>query len=171
MPTLAARLGALVLAAALAAAAFPAARAAERESAGRCESLTVLEGTVLSVGEAPGEGGLAVVSVRLEGSGQEILLAPAPVLAELDFEVTEGDLLRMRVLGSEEPGRALVHRVLNLTRSRMVRLRTMQQTPLWDGAGHWQGSPGGRREGSGGGRRHRGGSSGGGGGPRQGGGL
>jgi hypothetical protein len=116
---------------------------------------------VLSVGEAPGEGGLALVSVHLEGSEQELLLAPAAVLAELDFEVREGDVLRVRVLGSEEPGPAPVHRILNLTRSRMIRLRTMQQVPLWDGAGHWQGSPGGHRDGSGGGRRHRGGSSGG----------
>jgi hypothetical protein len=171
MPSLAPRLGALLLAAVLLGAPAVEVGADEGQSSGRCESLTVLEGRVLALGEAPGEGGLPVVSARLEGSEKELLLAPAAVLAELDFELREGDVLRVRVLGAGEPGPAPVHRVLNLTRSRMIRLRTMQQTPLWDGAGHWQGSPGGYRDGSGGGRRHRGGGSGGGAGQRRGGGL
>jgi hypothetical protein len=147
-----------------------AAPAGARSGGEHCESLTVLEGRVISLGEATGEGDLPLVTVRLEGSEREMLLAPAALLEELEFPVEEGDLLRLRVLGSEEPGLAKVHRVLNLTRSRMLRLRTMQQAPLWDGAGRWQGSPGGHRDGHGGGRQHRGGGSHGGGGGRGGGG-
>lgn len=103
----------------------------------------MVEGLVTSVAERPGEGALAIVTVRLaapaDGSRRwELLLAPRTALAEIGFEVEVGDHLKARIFPTAE-GPAKVHKVLNLTRRTMVRIRTLSQIPLWDGSGAWQG--------------------------------
>jgi hypothetical protein len=113
--------------------------------AGGRTSLKVVEGTVLEVGVQPGEGDLELVTVRLsaerpEPRELELLLAPRSVLEETGFTVRQGDRLKARVFTAGE-GPASVHKVLNLTQSSMVRLRTLHKVPLWDGAGLWQGGP------------------------------
>lgn len=125
-------------------------------------SLVMVEGSVVSVAEKPGEGELSIVAVKLASrSGDaetlELLLAPQPALDEIGFEVQVGDRLKARIFPSQE-GPARVHKVLNLTRHTMVRVRTLSQIPLWDGSGAWQGGPclglqGPRAEGAGGRRR------------------
>lgn len=106
-------------------------------------SLLMVEGRVVSVAEMPGEGELPIVAVQLTAQSDdarswELLLAPKPALEEIGFEVQEGDRLKARIFPSEE-GPARVHKVLNLTRRTMVRVRTLSQIPLWDGSGAWQG--------------------------------
>jgi hypothetical protein len=101
------------------------------------------EGQVISVAEKPGEGALTIVTVQLvaasdDSQGWELLLAPRSALADIGFEVEVGDRLKARIFPSEE-GPAKVHKVLNLTRRKMVRLRSLFQIPLWDGSGAWQG--------------------------------
>ena len=96
--------------------------------------------------EKPGEGELAIVTVRLSAAaedsrGWELLLAPRAALAEIGFEVEVGDQLKARIFPTAE-GPAKVHKVLNLTRRRMVRMRTLSGIPLWDGKGVWQGGQG-----------------------------
>jgi hypothetical protein len=102
-------------------------------------ALRVVEGTVEQVGEAVAEGDLAVVTVRLRDTGEELQLAPASVLEELDFPVEPGDEIKARVFPVEESGAAPAQKVFNLTKGRMLRLRTMRRDPLWDGSGRWQG--------------------------------
>lgn len=108
-------------------------------------SLLMVEGRVISVAERPGEGALAIVTARLEAPSDasrswELLLAPRRALADIGFEVEAGDELKARVFPSPE-GLVKVHKALNLTRRKMVRLRTLSQIPLWDGSGVWQGGP------------------------------
>jgi len=117
----------------------------EIAAAGEHTSLAVVEGIVLEVGAQPGEGGLELVTVRLsrewpEPMEFELLLAPRSVLEETGFTVEQGDHLKARIFIGDE-GPASVHKVRNLSRNSMVRLRTLRQTPLWDGAGMWQGGP------------------------------
>lgn len=107
-------------------------------------SLLMVEGQVTAVTEAPGEGNLASVAVQLGASAGgrrtwNLLLAPPRALAEIGFEVAVGDHLKARIFPSNE-GPARVHKVLNLTRRKMVRMRTLSQIPLWDGGGAWQGA-------------------------------
>lgn len=114
--------------------------------AAKHSSLAVVEGTVLEVRIEPGEGGLDLVTVRLSTERRdsrevELLLAPQSVLEEIGFTVHKGDRIKARVFTVDE-GPASVHKVLNQTQSSMVRLRTLRQTPLWNGAGMWQGGPG-----------------------------
>lgn len=114
--------------------------------AGGHSSLAVVEGTVLEVGVQPGEGGLELVTVRLstersDSQELELLLAPQSVLEETGFTVQQGDRLKARIF-TADAGPASVHKVLNLSQNSMVRLRTLRQIPLWDGAGMWQGGPG-----------------------------
>lgn len=106
-------------------------------------ALTVVEGTVLELGIQPGEGDLELVKVRLstpepDSHELELLLAPQSVLEEAGFTVQQGDRLKARVFTADE-GPAMVHKVRNLSQNSMVRLRTLRQTPLWNGAGMWQG--------------------------------
>lgn len=116
----------------------------------------MVEGRVLAMAETPGEGELAIVTVRLSAPADdarswELLLAPRAALAEIGFEVQVGDRLKARIFPTTE-GPAKVHKVLNLTRRKMVRMRTLSRIPLWDGSGAWQGGRGrglqvsGRRE-------------------------
>lgn len=114
--------------------------------AGGHSSLAVVEGTVLEVGIHPGEGGLELVTVRLsterpDSQELELLLAPQSALEETGFTVQQGDRLKARIFTADE-GPASVHKVQNLSQNSMVRLRTLRQIPLWDGAGMWQGGPG-----------------------------
>lgn len=116
-------------------------------------ALTVIEGRVAKVDAVEGEGGLPVVRVQLEGDKgiRRLLLAPAGVLEEIDFAVAPGDRIRARTFvppGEGPPEEAAVQKIMNLTKSRMIRLRTLRCEPLWDGEGVWQGGPA---------RRHRGG--------------
>ena len=109
-------------------------------------SLITVEGTVLSVASAPGEGDLEVLSVTLaptgaEGRKMDLLLAPKATLDEVDFQVEQGDQIQARVFPADD-GPAKVHKVQNLTRHTMLRLRTLHRIPLWDGVGAWQGGPG-----------------------------
>lgn len=116
------------------------------QGASSYSALSVVEGTVIEVGSLPGEGGLELVTVRLaselSGSGEvDLLLAPQSTLEEAGFSVQDGDRLKARVF-SEDQGPVRVHKVRNLSQDSMVRLRTLRQIPLWNGAGAWQGSPG-----------------------------
>jgi hypothetical protein len=109
-------------------------------------SLVTVEGTVTGVGSAQGEGDLEALSVTLtpkDGKGKELnlLLAPRSTLDEVEFQVEPGDRIQARVFPTDE-GPAKVHKVRNLTRHTMLRLRTLHRIPLWDGAGAWQGGPG-----------------------------
>jgi hypothetical protein len=103
----------------------------------------MVEGQVSSVTERLGEGTLTTVAVRLatpsdDSRSWELLLAPRPALDEIGFEVEVGDHLKARIFPTAD-GPAKVHKVLNLTRRKMVRIRTLSQIPLWDGSGAWQG--------------------------------
>ena len=119
-------------------------------------SIETLEGTVASVGQEVGESGLTLVAVDLatgDGTRLRVLLAPAETLAEIGFEVADGDRLRVR-LSRDEDGTARAQKLMNVTRSSMVRLRTLRDVPLWTSSGRWQGGP--CRFGPGAGRGHRG---------------
>jgi hypothetical protein len=103
----------------------------------------MVEGQVISVAEKPGEGALTIVSVQLaapsdDSRSWELLLAPRSALADIGFEIEVGDRLKARIFPTAE-GPVKVQKVLNLTRRKMVRLRTLFQIPLWDGSGTWQG--------------------------------
>lgn len=123
--------------------------------------LAIHEGRVTAIGQAEGEGGLPVVSIELEepAGSVTVLLAPASVLEEAEFEVALGDQLKIRVfvMEGDEPLRA--HKVFNQTKNTMLRLRTLGDVPLWNDAGRWQGGRGGR--GAGGEAPHRQGPAGG----------
>lgn len=103
----------------------------------------MVEGHVDSVIEEPGEGGLAIVAVRLaaepgDSRRWELLLAPRLALHGIGFDVEVGDHLKARVFPTEQ-GPVKVHKILNLTRRKMVKVRALTQVPLWDGTGAWQG--------------------------------
>ena len=103
----------------------------------------MVEGQVISVAEKPGEGALNIVAVQLaapddDSRSWELLLAPRSALADIGLEVEVGDQLKARIFPTAE-GPAKVHKVLNLTRRKMVRIRTLSRIPLWDGSGAWQG--------------------------------
>ena len=117
---------------------------AHRQTADRA-SLVTVEGIVSAVEMLPGEGGVTVTAVRIRLDGPEtreldILLAPESALRQIGFEIETGDRLRARVfLSGDEPAPA--HKVLNVSRDQMVRLRTLTRVPLWDTHGQWQGGP------------------------------
>jgi len=125
-------------------------------------SLLTVEGTVQAVDQLSGEGELPVVAISLARDTDaaeeiEILLAPEKALSDIGFEVEVGDRCRVRIFGSDR-GPAKAHKIFNISRGTMVRIRTLHQVPLWDGSGAWQG--GRCRDGFGGGHggvRHRGG--------------
>jgi hypothetical protein len=137
--------------------------AAEQPDAGapppRASVRTVM-GTIVAVTDHPAEGGLPVVTVALESKNAsterlEILLAPRQVLDDIEFDVAEGDSLRVRVFVADR-GPFKAHKVMNLTRDTMVRFRTLRGIPLWDAKGDWAGG-GRRRLRDGGGPHGRGG--------------
>lgn len=103
--------------------------------------LRTLEGTVVALGESQAEGGLTVLSLRVDADDPagEILLAPEQILLEVGFEVQVGDRIKARVFAERDSQRLLAQRVMNLSRKQILRLRTLQREPLWDRAGTWQG--------------------------------
>jgi hypothetical protein len=111
----------------------------------RCSSLLTVEGEVLDLGHQPGEGSIDLITVTLAGSeGVDpvaLLLAPEGALEELGFDIVVGDRLQAKVFPTAE-GPAKVHKVKNLSKDTLLRLRTLHQIPLWDGDGVWQGGPG-----------------------------
>jgi len=124
--------------------------------------LLTVEGVVDSVETASGGPGEAVTAIRLRADDPQprpmrILLAPESALRETGFEVEAGDRLRARVfLSGGDTFEA--HKVRNLSRGTMVRLRTLRRIPLWDADGRWQGGPGRQHHGAGRpGTRQRGG--------------
>jgi hypothetical protein len=119
-----------------------------------------VEGTVTEVSSVIAEGGLEVVAVRLDtGDPQtgriDLLLAPRTALDDIEFAVEEGDALRARVFVTES-GPFPAHKVMNLTRGTIVRLRTLHAVPLWGAQGEWEGGGSRVRAGHGGGGRGRG---------------
>ena len=109
-------------------------------------SLVTVEGTVSGVASAPAEGDLEVLEVILSGGGSGdkdlvLLLAPRATLEEVDFQIEQGDEIQARIFPTDQ-GPAKVHKIRNLTRNTMLRLRTLHRIPLWDGVGGWQGGPG-----------------------------
>ena len=126
----------------------------------RRASLRTLEGSVTGVSSVPAEGDLQVVTVQLEtadvGHGRiEILLAPKQALDDVGFAVKEGDSFRARVFVVDQ-GPMKAHKVMNLTRGTIVRLRTLHEIPLWDVRGRWEGGPCHEGARSGAGRQGRG---------------
>ena len=120
---------------------------------------STLEGEVRAVGEVRDEGELELLSVDLAiesqpGEEVKILLGPVDACREIGLVVEEGDRLRARVFLAEEGEPLKAQKVLNLSRSIMVRLRTMHDVPLWSSAGTWQGGPGRQYRGGQHGARH-----------------
>ena len=100
----------------------------------------------LAVGEFQGEDELKLLSVDLAPKGRTdqevtILLGPVETCREIGLVVEQGDRLRARVFVGEEGEPVKAQKVLNLSRSVMLRLRTMRDVPLWNTAGAWQGGP------------------------------
>ncbi len=106
-----------------------------------------LEGEVRAVGEQQGDGEIRLLSVELMTDRRPsekvtVLLGPTEACREIGLVVEEGDRVRVRVFVSEEGEAVKAQKILNLSRSVMVRLRTMHDIPLWNSAGAWQGGPG-----------------------------
>ena len=106
-----------------------------------------VEGEIVAVGERVGEGDLPVLSIDLAPDGAPddrltVLLGPADACEDIGLEVEAGDRVRVRVLVGDGGNLVKAQRILNLSRSVMVRLRTMHDVPLWDAGGAWQGAPG-----------------------------
>jgi hypothetical protein len=138
-------------------------------AAGRSDraSLATVEGIVRAVDVVRDDvTGIETTAVRLRlddqrGTEITVLLAPSGALAQSGFEVGTGDLLRARVFLSDDEA-VEAHKVMNISRGLMVRLRTLRKIPLWDGNGQWHGGPS-RSQGAGGqgeGHRHGGGGRG-----------
>lgn len=104
-------------------------------------ALRTVEGRVTAVGEAPGEGDLPLLTLRLETAAGplQVLVAPTLALADAGFQVAVGDEVRARVFLGPAGGAAQAQKILNRTQALMVHLRTLRQEPLWDAAGRWQG--------------------------------
>jgi hypothetical protein len=121
-------------------------------------SLKTVEGVVTGIDRVSGEGGVEILQVTLGGTeGADplsFLLAPAEALQSIGFEVREGDRLKVKCF-FEGDGPARVHKIMNVSRGSMVRLRTLRQIPLWDNRGLWQGGPILSRPGAGGGHNGR----------------
>ena len=152
IPIVRARRAAFLLAA-LAAFAGPPADAAGRGR--REEALREVSGRILRLETVRAEGGLdaQVAWVRLaDGSEASLLVAPPAVLEQLGLRFAPGDRIRARVFVDGDPPWP-VHKIRNVSRGQMARLRTLTHVPLWDGAGHWVGSWSGPH---GGGDRHGG---------------
>lgn len=108
-------------------------------------SLMTVEGVVFAVETVSAEGGGNITAVRLvlerpESREIDVLLAPANALSQTGFEIEAGDRLRARVFLTGEDALE-AHKVMNLSRGMMIRLRTLRRVPLWDGSGRWQGGP------------------------------
>jgi hypothetical protein len=122
-------------------------------------SLSTVEGVVEAVETRWTDTDEEVLSARLRVDSPDeamldVLLAPWSALSETGFEIEPGDRLRARIFLSDSDDQPVeAHKVMNLSRGTMVRLRTLRRVPLWDGEGRWQGGPC-REQGGGHGRRH-----------------
>lgn len=107
----------------------------------RAKVFRTLEGRVVALEDAAAEGDLPVVAVKVAVGDDEyqVLLAPAVVLRQAEFEVAVGDHLRARVFAEAGSEIFFSQKVMNLSRRRLLRLRTLRHEPLWDVAGRWQG--------------------------------
>jgi len=110
-------------------------------------SLRTVEGEVIVIetlmAGSRSDPGMTVVRLRVddpEPEEIEVLLAPEAALRQTGFEIERGDRVRASIFLSAAD-RAEAHKVLNLSRNTMVRLRTLRGVPLWDRAGQWQGGP------------------------------
>ena len=105
-------------------------------------SLKTVAGVVTAMEQVPGEGGIEILHVTLgeiDGTGTlSILLAPAEALESIGFQIREGDRLKLKCF-SDDPGPARAHKVMNVSRGTMIRVRTLRQIPLWDNQGRWRG--------------------------------
>jgi len=123
-------------------------------------SLLTVEGTVDALETRVMDDGGEITSVHLrvdgpDGRELDVLLAPAGALRETGFEVEPGDRMRAKIFLAEGP-EVEAHKVMNLSRGTMVRLRTLRRVPLWDSEGRWQGGPCRDQPGGAGqGRQHR----------------
>ena len=118
----------------------------------------MVSGTVVRVetverGEQPA---MRVVVLRgKDGTDWRLLVGPVPALDEVGLRLEPGDRVRARVFVGGDPPWP-VHKIRNVSRGQMARLRTLTHVPLWDGAGHWVGWSGPHGGGHHGGR-HEGG--------------
>jgi len=108
-------------------------------------ALMTVEGVVFAVETVSAEAGGNIIAVRLvldkpESREIDLLLAPDTALSQTGFEIEAGDRLRARVFLTGEDALE-AHKVMNLSRGMMIRLRTLRGVPLWDGSGRWQGGP------------------------------
>ena len=106
-------------------------------------SLRTVEGVVIAVETLATESGMTTVRLRVddpEPEEIEVLLAPEAALRQTGFEIEPGDRVRASIFLSAAD-RAEAHKVLNVSRDTMVRLRTLRGVPLWDRAGQWEGGP------------------------------
>jgi len=136
-------LAALLLAVGLAGDAAAATTATGAAAPPAALALRTIEGRVTAVSEAPGEGALPLVTLRVAtASGPlDLLAAPASALADAGFQVAVGDLVRARVFLDPGGGVAYAQKLLNRSQALMLHLRSLRQEPLWDAAGRWQGGP------------------------------
>ncbi|RMF75980.1 MAG: hypothetical protein D6738_02515 [Acidobacteria bacterium] len=126
----------------LVAAAVPSAHSA----APRREALRRVSGEVVRIEtlERDQQPAMRVVVLRGEdGTEIPMLVGPATALDELGLRFEPGDRVRARVFAGGDPPWP-VHKIRNDSRGQMARLRTLTRMPLWDGAGHWVGTWGGR---------------------------
>jgi len=110
-------------------------------------SLRTVEGVVIAIetltASSRVEPGMTAVRLRVDDPEPEeidVLLAPEAALRQTGFEIEPGDRVRASIFLSGAD-RAEAHKVLNVSRNTMVRLRTLRGVPLWDRAGQWQGGP------------------------------
>lgn len=110
---------------------------------GSASALEDVEGTVVALDTETAEGDLPVVTVdlRTDEGERRVALAPESVLSEAGFEVAEGDRVRARVFLGYGERAAPAQKVMNLSRNRLLRLRTFSRAPIWDAHGQWEGSP------------------------------
>lgn len=102
--------------------------------------LSTVEGVVREIRELPAEGEVTVLAARLDDGDSDrlVLLAPRSVLDEAGFELQVGDRLRARVFSEAGVDRVYSQKIMNLSRRRLLRLRTLRHEPLWDVSGRWQ---------------------------------
>jgi hypothetical protein len=108
------------------------------------EGIATYQGRVVELASAPSEGGLESVLATVEGAGvrHRVLLAPERTLAQAGFDVRVGDEVRVRVFVDGTEQVLVAHKIMNMTRGTMVRLRTLHRIPAWDASGAWQGGQG-----------------------------
>jgi hypothetical protein len=110
----------------------------------RDAELRTVTGRVLELARTPGEGKLPLVSVRIDRGdhAEDVLLAPPRVFEETGFHVSVGDTLQVMLFRGPSGKSSTAQRARNLTTKQSLRFRSLNQIPLWDETGKWQGEPG-----------------------------